>query len=178
LIDVGSLADRARAAQIAGRLQYLLALDSVWMAEIAQGQPRIQVEAISMVKDQLMTTLATLRSDVPFIRGLASDLDQDAVGKSLSHPQVPKEVLLAFRRVADRRGGFGTFASEQLGTLDAVLADIETNIISDLDRVRAAAPRTIRGGSDSTGVAIGVGLIVTGIPAAEAAGILLVILSA
>ena len=68
------LADQAHAAQIIGRLHYLLAAESVWMSGVGRGQPE-EIEALGIVKDEMLTTLATLRGDLPFIRGLAAELD-------------------------------------------------------------------------------------------------------
>ena len=176
---MASLADRARAAQIIGRLQYLLAADSVWMSEVGRGDG--QVEALGIMKDQLMAAIATLRSDVPFLRALGSEVDQHAVERALSQAGLPEEVLASFRRATDQRGGFVKFMADQLGHFDTVLADNEAFLASEFDRIRGRVPPTIRGGSDPTGVAVGVAMIVLGgpvSPAVEAAGALLVILSA
>lgn len=178
---MASLADQAHAAQIIGRLHYLLAADSVWMSGVRRGQPE-EIEALGVVKDEMLTTLATLRGDVPFIGRLASELDEDAVERPLSRPQVPDDLKTSFRRVIEHHGGFVKFMTERLEMFHAGLDEQRASIVADYDRMRGGIPPTIRGGSSSGWlVPAGAALITlgaaTGNPELVTAGALLVVMS-
>jgi len=178
---MASLADQAHAAQIIGRLHYLLAADSVWTRGVGRGQAE-EIEALGIVKDEMLTTLATLRGDVPFIRGLVSELDEDAGERPLSRPQVPDGLKTSFRRVIERHGGFVKFTTEQLETFDARLDEQQASIVADYDRMRGGIPPTIRGGSSAAGLAAGAVLIALGVatdnPDLVTTGAVLVVVSA
>lgn len=176
---MSSLADEARAAQVIGRLHYLKAADAVWGAGLRRGQPE-ELEALGIVVDQLMTTLAALRDDVPFIHRMASELDEEGFDRTLSDPKMPTDLATSFRRLAEENGGFRAFATERLGDLDGVLSGKQDTIGAEYQRMRSGGPRGVSGGSDSDACAIGIAAAVLGgavSPALSAGGVLLAVLS-
>lgn len=172
-----SLSDEVRAAQVIGRIHYLQAADATWTAAVGRGRSE-EVDGLEIVTNELRTTVAALREDVPFIVRLASELDEDGIEQKLSHPKMPKELIDAFRHLAEHHGGYAKLVEDHLGRLDGALASKRDALDTEYDRLRSGGPRPISGGSDAEACAWGIGLAVLGgAPAVSAAGVLLAILS-
>lgn len=170
-----SVADQTRASQIADRLNSLRTAEAIWTAGAARRRSE-ESEALLIVADQILNTLASIKEDVPFVVRLASELDESAFESAASHPQMPPELVSSFRRLADAHGGVTALVREHVERLGEVLSSKREAIEAEAGRLRSGEPPVAGGGADADGCVIGLGMCCLS-PALWPAGITLAILS-
>ena len=128
-----------------------------------------------------MTTVATLKADVPFLIRLGTEIGEDGLERTLSQPGAPADLVASFRRLAERHGGVAEFTRQTLGTLDHVLSSKQEAVRAESERMQSGGARgVISGGADPEACALGLAVMLLSAPvspAASLAGGLLAVLS-